>query len=309
MVHGPAMPVSDSRKPLRSGIGWRGPHHASLLQQRPAVGWLEVHAENYMGGGAPLHYLRQARRDWPVALHAVGLGLGGAEPPDPVHLERLAHLAAEIEPYLVSEHLAWSHVDGRYYNDLLPLPYNEQNLLTTCRNVSMVMDRLKRPILIENPATYLRFTDSSMSELDFLCELVQRTGCGLLCDVNNIYVSSFNHIGAGVAKAVAETYLDALPRDAVHEIHLAGHTESDADGHAILIDDHGSIVPEPVWQLYRHAVALFPKADTLVEWDSDLPPLSALVAEADLANRHRAAALSAAGISGVNEMGGDEQAA
>ncbi len=309
MVHGPRQPTPDSRKPLRSGIGWRGPHHASLLQQRPAVGWLEVHAENYMGGGAPLHYLRQARKDWPVALHGVGLGLGGAEPPDAAHLERLARLAAEIEPFLVSEHLAWSQVDGRYYNDLLPLPYNEQNLLTTCRNVSIVMDRLQRPILIENPATYLRFADSSMSELDFLCELVQRTGCGLLCDVNNIYVSSFNHIGAGVAATVAEAYLDSLPSAAVREIHLAGHSESDADGHAILIDDHGSIVPEPVWRLYRHAVARFPQADTLVEWDSDLPPLSALVAEADLADRHRAAALAAAGIAATDETDGDEQAA
>lgn len=291
MIGGSHQPESCQAESRRAGIGWRGPHHALLLDQLPQVGWLEVHAENYMGGGAPLYFLEQARRHWPISIHGVGLGLGGAEPPDDAHLKRLAWLVERVDPFLVSEHLAWVGVDGRYYNDLLPTPYTDESLDAVCRNVTQVMDRLKRQILIENPSTYLRFTESRLSEVDFLSGLASRTGCGLLCDVNNIYVSSFNHVGAGAAEAVAEAYLRALPAAAVREIHLAGHSENDADGHPILIDDHGSIVTESVWRLYRIAASLFPQAETLIEWDSNLPPLSALVAEAELADRHRAAAL------------------
>ncbi|WP_428248457.1 DUF692 domain-containing protein [Ferrovibrio sp.] len=289
--------------PLPAGIGMRAPHHGALLEQQPPVGWLEIHAESYMGGGASLHYLDQARQHWPIAVHGTGLGLGGAEPPNAAHLERLAALVARIEPFLVSEHLAWTGIDGRYYNDQLPLPYTDETLEHTSRNIAAAMHRLRRPILIENPATYLRYSESHMSEVDFLTRLVENTGCGLLCDISNIYVSSFNHIGAGAAYAVAEAYLEALPRQAVQQLHLAGYSESDADGDAILIDDHGTMIAEPVWRLYRHAVQLFPEAQTLIEWDSNIPPLSALVAEAALADQHRADSL------GSVEEPADEQAA
>lgn len=294
--------------PLPAGIGMRAPHHMALLEQRPPVGWLEIHAESYMGGGAALHYLEQARQHWPIAVHGTGLGLGGSEPPNAAHLDRLAALVARTEPLLVSEHLAWTSIDGRYYNDQLPLPYTDETLEHCRRNVAAVMQRLQRPILIENPATYLRYSESHMSEVDFLTQLVASTGCGLLCDIGNIYVSSFNHIGAGAAHAVAEAYLEDLPRQAVRQLHLAGYREAELDGgDAILIDDHGTMVPEPLWRLYRHAVQLFPEAETLIEWDSNIPPLSALVAEAALADRHRAATLDSS-PNGIDEQG-DEQAA
>jgi uncharacterized protein (UPF0276 family) len=278
--------------PERAGIGLRAPHHRALLETRPQVGWLEIHAENYMGGGAPRHYLEQARALWPVSVHGVGLGLGGSEPPDAGHLDRLARLAGWLKPAFISEHLAWTGVDGRYYNDLLPLPYTADSLEQVCRNVAIVQDRLQRAILIENPATYLRFRESQIAEAEFLGRLVERTGCGMLCDVNNIYVSSVNHVGREAAPAVAAAYLDSLPDGIVGEIHLAGHAENDADGRAILIDDHGGLVAEPVWDLYAAAVRRFPAAVTLLEWDSNIPPLGHLVAEAEHADRRRAAALA-----------------
>lgn len=285
----PALPVQ------QAGIGLRAPHHRDLLETRPGdIAWLEIHAENYMGGGAPRHYLEQARARWPVSVHGVGMGLGGSEPPDAAHLERLARLVDWLQPALVSEHLAWTGIDGRYYNDLLPLPYTEDSLRQACRNVGLVQDRLKRPILIENPATYLRFRESQIAEADFLGRLAAATGCGILCDVNNIYVSSVNHVGPEAAPAVAEAYLDSLPAAAVQELHIAGHAENDADGQRILIDDHGGLVAEPVWQLYASAVRRFPAAATLLEWDSNLPPLAHLLAEADHASRRRAEALAPA---------------
>lgn len=280
--------------PERTGIGLRAPHHRSLLERRPAgIGWLEIHAENYMGGGAPRHYLEQARMLWPVSVHGVGLGLAGHDLPDAAHLERLAALVAWLQPALISEHLAWVGVDGRYYNDLLPPPYTDEALEAAARNIDIVQNRLKRPILIENPSTYLRFRESHIAEAEFLNRLSERTGCGILCDVNNIYVSSVNHVGREAAPAVAEAYLDSLPPTAVHEIHIAGHAENDADGQLILIDDHGSLVAEPVWRLYACAVQRFPHAATLLEWDSNIPPLEHLVAEADHATRRRADALAA----------------
>lgn len=288
---------------LPAGIGLRAQHHAAILADKPPIGFVEIHAENYMGGGAPLHFLEAARGLWPVSVHGVGLGLAGAEPPDPDHLDRLAKLVARIDPFLVSEHLAWVSVEGRYYNDLLPVPYTNESLAALTRNVTIVQERLKRPILIENPSTYLRFRESAIAEADFLAELARRSGCGLLCDVNNIFVSAFNHVGREAASAVAEAYLDALPVDAVREMHLAGHAENDADGQPILIDDHGSIVAEPVWRLYARAARRFPDAVTLIEWDSNIPPLQALVAEAELADRARKMALE------NTEAAADEQAA
>lgn len=299
-------PASGQSMPLHAGIGLRAPHHRPLLETRPgSVAWLEIHAENYMGGGAARHYLEQLRALWPVSVHGVGLGLGGSELPDPAHLERFAGLAEWLQPALVSEHLAWVGIDGRYYNDLLPLPYTAESLDAVCRNVDIVQERLKRPILIENPSTYLRFRDSHIAEADFLSRLAARSGCGILCDVNNIYVSSVNHVGLEAAPAVAEAYLDSLPPTAVHEIHIAGHAENDADGRLILIDDHGSLVAEAVWRLYASAVQRFPHAATLLEWDSNIPPLPHLVAEAEHANRRRDEALATSEPDG----GSDERAA
>ncbi|WP_298721748.1 DUF692 domain-containing protein [uncultured Ferrovibrio sp.] len=312
-AHAPAMPVlaggdrpnPGRLNPDRAGIGLRAPHHRALLELRPAVGWVEIHAENYMGGGAPRYYLEQARAIWPVSVHGVGLGLGGSELPDAAHLERLAALVEWLEPVLVSEHLAWVGVDGRYYNDLLPIPYTDESLELASRNIDIVQARLKRPILIETPATYLRFRESHIAEAEFLSRLSTSTGCGILCDVNNIYVSSVNHVGREAAPAVAEAYLDSLPPMAVHELHVAGHTEIDADGQTILIDDHGSLVAEPVWRLYASAVRRFPHAATLLEWDVNIPPLPHLVAEAEHADRRRVEALAALAAPTVGQTTGD----
>lgn len=277
--------------PERVGIGLRPPHHHDLLEGRPPVGWLDIHAETYMGGGAARHYLEQARALWPVTVQGTGLGLAGSELPDRDHLERLARLVEWLEPAQVSEHLAWTGIDGRYYNDRLPLPYTQESLETCRRNVDIVQSRLNRPILMANPATYLRFRDSHIAEADFLTRLSQQCGCGILCDVNNLYISSVNHVGREAAPAVAEAYLDSLPATAVHQIRLAGHSEIQADERTLLIDDHGALVAEPVWRLYASAVQRFPHAATLLEWDSNLPPLDHLVAEARHAERQRAAAL------------------
>jgi uncharacterized protein len=295
MASGKSKDQPDSEQPLlrQTGIGLRPPHHAALLELRPAsVGWLEIHAETYMGGGAARHYLEQLRAIWPVSVHGTGLGLGSAELPDAAHLERLAALVERTEPALVSEHLAWSSIGGFHFNDLLPLPYTTESLDLVCRNIDVVQTRLKRPILIETPSTYLRFRDSQIAEAEYLSRLAARTGCGILCDVNNIYISSVNHLGVEAAPAVAEAYLDSLPPTAVHEIHIGGHTETQMDGRPILLDDHGALVAAPVWRLYASAVQRFPHAATLLEWDSNLPPLPHLLAEAEQADRRRAEALA-----------------
>lgn len=269
----------------KAGIGLRAPHYVEVVETRPAVGWFEIHAENFMGGGPPLHYLETVRRDWPISVHGVGLSLGSADGLDPTHLDRLAQLVAQIEPALVSEHLAWSVFSGTYLNDLLPLPYTDETLALVARHVDQVQQRLGRQILVENPTAYLRFVDTGRDEADFLAELAQRTGCGLLCDVNNIYVNCRNHGGD------PRQWLAGLPAAAVGEIHLAGHCVNDADGIEILIDDHGSKVIDPVWALYEEAVTRFPQAPTLIEWDSNIPSLTTLVEEAEAADRHRTARL------------------
>jgi uncharacterized protein (UPF0276 family) len=220
-----------------------------------------------------------------VSVHGVGLSLGSHEGVDHHHLGRLAGLIERIEPALVSEHLSWSVAGGTYLNDLLPLPYTEESLTVVAGNVARVQDRLRRRILLENPSAYLRFTASRIPEAEFLSELVRRTGCGLLCDVNNIYVTCANVGGDPHSR------LDRLPAAAVREIHLAGHHANDVDGIEILIDDHGAPVCEAVWALYERAVRRFSRAATLIEWDSDLPELAVLVAEAERADRTRLAAL------------------
>ena len=264
--------------PSRAGIGLRAPHVGELLATRPAVPWLEVHPENYMGGGAALASLETVRREYPVALHGVGLSLGTAGTIDQQHLARLKALMDRIEPCLVSEHLSWSSTGTAYLNHLLPLPYTEESLSVVAGHIHEVQGVLGRRILIENPSSYLRFRHSTIQEPEFLAELVRRTGCALLCDVNNIYVTAWN-LGLD-----AIAYLEALPVDAIGEIHLAGHAENDADGRPILIDDHGSPVATPVWKLYERALDRFGPVPTLIEWDTDIPALAVLLDEARIAN-------------------------
>jgi len=271
--------------PSRAGIGLRAPHVGELLTTRPAVPWLEVHPENYMGGGAALASLESVRREYPVALHGVGLSLGTAGDIDHRHLDRLRSLTDRIEPCLVSEHLSWSSTGAAYLNHLLPLPYTEESLSVVAGHIHEVQDALGRPILIENPSSYLRFRHSTIEEPEFLAELTRRTECGLLCDVNNIYVTAWN-LGLDAA-----SYMDALPAEAVGEIHLAGHAENDADGRTILIDDHGSPVAAPVWTLYERALERFGPVPTLIEWDTDIPELTVLLDEARRADNLLAAAV------------------
>jgi uncharacterized protein (UPF0276 family) len=265
-----------------AGIGWRSRHHAEVLARRPRLGFLEVHAENHMGGGRRSAVLEAARRDYPISIHGVGLSLGSVEPVDGVHLDGFAELVAAVDPILVSEHVAWCRQDGVYLNDLLPLPYTEEALEVLVRNIDHVQGRLKRSILMENPSTYLAFAHSTISEGAFLAEMARRSGCGLLLDVNNLYVNERNH---GVP---ARATMAALDPASVAEIHVAGHHVADLGDATLLIDDHGSTVADAVWDLYREATIRFPGARTLVEWDSRIPPLDILLAEAAKADAHSA---------------------
>ena len=266
-----------------TGIGLRSPHLAEIAATRPELGFLEVHAENYMAETAALDRLLELRRDYPVSLHGVALSLGSAEELDRAHLGRFKALIGRIEPVLVSEHLAWSAIGGAYLNDLLPLPYNEESLDIFCSHVEEAQEAIGRRLLIENPSSYLRYRHSCIPEAEFLTEVARRTGCGILCDVNNIYVSARNFGFNPIA------YLDALPVEATGEIHLAGHhTAEDVD---ILIDDHGSRVAQPVWELYAAALRSLGPVPTLIEWDTNLPALEMLLDEArhaqELAHVHR----------------------
>jgi uncharacterized protein (UPF0276 family) len=265
-----------------AGIGWRSRHHAEVLARRPRLGFLEVHAENHMGGGRRRAVLEAARRAYPISIHGVGLSLGSVEPVDGVHLDGFAELVAAVDPILVSEHVAWCRQDGVYLNDLLPLPYTEEALEVLVRNIDHVQGRLKRSILMENPSTYLAFAHSTISEGAFLAEMARRSGCGLLLDVNNLYVNERNH---GVP---ARATMAALDPASVAEIHVAGHHVADLGDATLLIDDHGSTVADAVWDLYREATIRFPGARTLVEWDSRIPPLDILLAEAAKADAHSA---------------------
>lgn len=261
--------------PAAAGIGLRFQHHGAVIDERPVVAWMEVHPENYMGGGKPLRYLEAIRRDYPLSLHGVGLSLGSADGLDERHLTRLERLVARLQPGLVSEHLAWSGTDGQHFGELLPLPLTEEALAVLCRNVARTQDFLGRRILLENPSTYLRYRHSAIPEWDFIAAVARHTGCGILCDVNNIFVSACNH------GFDARTYLRALPAHCIGEIHLAGHSRrAFDDGRSIRIDDHGSRVCGEVWALYEESVALFGRVPTLVEWDTAVPPLAVLLGEA-----------------------------
>jgi uncharacterized protein (UPF0276 family) len=265
--------------PAKAGIGLRFQHHQAVLETAPGVAWMEVHTENYMGGGTPLSCLDAVRRDYPISLHGVGLSLGSAEGLDAAHLERVRRIAGRVEPALMSEHISWSVAGGAYLADLLPLPMTEEALAVVCRHVDQVQSSLNRRILVENPSTYLRFRHSAIPEWEFMAAVAARTGCGLLCDVNNIHVSAHNHGWD------ASAYLAALPPAAVGEIHLAGHSVRALPGGGTLrIDDHGSHVSAEVWVLYLEALARFGPVPTLIEWDNDVPPLDVLLAEANHAD-------------------------
>ncbi|WP_229260689.1 MNIO family bufferin maturase [Duganella alba] len=265
--------------PAQAGIGLRHVHHEDVAAQRPAVAWLEVHTENFMGGGAAIALLEQLRRDYPLSLHGVGLSLGSATGLDHAHLRRLAQVAARVAPGLVSEHLSWSAAPGVFLPELLPLPLTEEALAVVCANVQLAQDVLARPLLLENPSTCLQYHHSTIPEWEFMAAVAARTGCGILCDVNNIYVSAQNHGWD------ARGYLDALPAAAVGEIHLAGHSVRDAGGQQLHVDDHGSAPPPAVWELYRYALQRFGRVPTLIEWDNDVPPLAVLLAQARIAGR------------------------
>lgn len=261
------------------GIGLRQAHVAEVLARRPSQVWFEVHAENYMYDPRAAAALDTIRGSSEIALHGVALSLGSAGGLDTEHLGRLKRLVERWDPFLISEHLAWSAVDGAHLNDLLPLPYTQESLHVLVSNVDHTQNELGRQILVENPSGYLRFRHSTLEEAEFLSELARRTGCGVLCDINNIHVSSHN------LQECADEYLGALPATAVGEFHLAGHSVIDAGSQVLLIDDHGSAVSEAVWELYRAALERFGAHPTLIEWDNDLPTLDTLLDEAAKARR------------------------
>ncbi|MDA7947137.1 MAG: DUF692 domain-containing protein [Hyphomicrobiaceae bacterium] len=266
--------------PARAGVGLKPEHYSEILETRPAVGWFEVHAENYMGaGGAPHHYLTAIREHYPLSVHGVGLSIGADAALDLNHLAALKQVCDRYEPSLVSEHLAWSTHDGVYLNDLLPVPYNAETQARVCEHIDQVQETLGRPMLLENPSTYVRFEGSDMSELEFLRGIVERTGCGLLLDVNNVHVSATNHAYDAVA------YIDAFPHEHVGEIHLGGHADDEGDdGEPLLIDDHGSAVADIVWGLYAHTISCCGPVPTLIEWDNDVPEWRVLMEEATQAD-------------------------
>lgn len=257
--------------PARAGIGLRAPHYQALLDQKPAIGWLEAHAENYFGdGGQPLYYLERLREHYPLSLHGVGLSPGSTDPLNTTHLKKLKRVCDRFQPALVSEHLCWNAINGTHLNDLLPLPYTEEALAHVSERITQIQDHLGRQILIENLSSYLQFKHSTIPEWEFLNEVANGSGCGILLDVNNIYVNARNH------DFNAHAYLNAVDTKHVQEIHLAGFDEREQ----ILIDTHGKRVDAAVWDLYRKTIDRFGPTPTLIEWDTDIPALSVLLDEA-----------------------------
>lgn len=266
--------------PLKSGAGFKPEHLPDILNDTRKVGFFEVHAENYMGkGGAPHVALERLRRDYPLFVHGVAMSIGGAGPLDFEHLARFKAVVDRYEPQVISEHLAWSTHDTTFYNDLLPVPYNTQVLARVVAHINQVQDALGRTLLLENPSTYVALNGSTMSETDFIREIAKRTGCGLLLDINNVFVSATNH------NYSPEQYLTDFPLEKVREIHLAGHaTEEDDDGNPLLIDAHDRPVSSEVWALYETVIATRGVLPTLIEWDNDVPEWSVLKSEADAAD-------------------------
>ncbi|MCE8510316.1 DUF692 domain-containing protein [Ruegeria pomeroyi] len=267
---------TENHLPAKPGVGYKPQHFAEILEAPDPVGWLEIHAENYMGdGGRPLAQLRHLSERFPISVHGVGLSIGGESALDADHLARLKHLVSWLNPASFSEHLAWSTHDSHFLNDLLPLPYTDATLTRVCDHIDQVQDLVGRRMLLENPSSYLAFAESSWSEPDFLREIARRTGCGLLLDVNNVFVSATN------LDFLPQGYIDAYPLEHVGEIHLGGHDEdSDDHGHPLLIDSHGREVVDPVWALLDYVLDRSGPKPILIEWDTDVPDWPVLRAEA-----------------------------
>jgi uncharacterized protein (UPF0276 family) len=267
--------------PKRAGVGLKAEHYRTIVEQKPDVGFFEVHAENYMGAGGPPHrYLAAIRECYPLSLHGVGLSIGGPRALDRAHLERLRALIARYEPAQFSEHLAWSTHDTGFVNDLLPLPYTNATLAHVCDHIDAVQTFLGHQMLIENPSTYVAFAESTYEETDFIAEIAGRTGCGLLLDVNNVFVAATNQEWDPVA------YIERFPLRLVGEIHLGGFfPDRDEAGRPLLIDTHDRPVETVVWELYRHTICRTGPLPTLIEWDANVPPWHELHAEARRAER------------------------
>ncbi len=267
--------LPDGPIPARAGIGLRSVHHDEVATRQPPVAWFEAHTENYFHDGGPaVQALERVRAHYPISLHGVGLGLGSVAPLDRGHLARVKRAIHRFEPALVSEHACWGHAAGEHFNDLLPLPYTEEAVDHLASRVREVQDYLGRQILVENLSSYFAYSASRLTEWEFLAAVVERSGCGLLLDVNNVYVNSIN-LGLDAGKFIAR-----VPRGAVQEIHLAGHRRNRVGERELAIDDHGSAVSAEVWTLYERAIERLGPVPTLIEWDTDVPALEVLVAEA-----------------------------
>ena len=262
-------------KPIKgAGIGLRHRHFEEIIENHPIIPWLEVHTENFFSPGSPASLmLDKVRADYPISAHCVGLSLGSADGLDEQHLHKVKNFIERMEPSLVSDHLSWNHASDVFLPDLLPLPYTEESLGIICTNIKKVQDYLKRQILIENPSSYLSFSSSIIPEWEFIAEVAEHSGCGILLDVNNIHVNAHNH-GFKPTK-----YLDALAPEFVKEIHLAGYSVNENEGKKIYIDDHGAPVYEAVWRLFKKAVQKFRDTPVLIEWDTNVPELSVLLKE------------------------------
>ena len=269
--------ASENALPRRAGVGLKAGHYRTILDTTPDIGFFEVHAENYMGaGGAPHRYLAAVRERYPLSMHGVGMSIGSEQPLDRAHLAKLRLVVERHAPAVISEHLAWSSHDGCFLNDLLPIPYTMQTLVRVRDHVDEIQDALGRQILLENPSTYVAFAESTFAEADFIGEIVRRTGCGMLLDVNNVYVASVNQ------RWDPRAYIDACPLAAVGEIHLAGHNrEADENGWPLLVDTHDRPVAPAVWDLFAYTLAQTGPVPTLIEWDANVPSWPILASEAD----------------------------
>lgn len=273
-------PVADKSLPKTAGLCLKPQHYHDILSGQPNVGWFEVHAENYLGdGGAPLHYLEKIRQHYPLSIHGVGMSIGSADGLDQGHLQRVANLVQRFEPESFSEHLAWSTHDSQFFSDLLPLPYNRDTEELVCNHIDEVQTRLQRPMLLENPSNYLALEESVQAEAEFINNVSRRTGCGLLLDVNNVYISAQN---CGYS---AQQYIEQLPLSAVGEVHLAGHSvDHSIESEPLLIDAHDREVCDEVWALFAHTVSLTGAVPALIEWDTAVPSWSVFIDEMDRAN-------------------------
>ncbi len=262
--------------PNHPGVGYKPQHFAAIMENASPVKWLEIHAENYMGqGGRPIAQLRHLAEYFPISVHGVGLSIGGEGPLDSEHLKRLKHLCDWLGPASFSEHLAWSTHDGNFMNDLLPLPYTKETAQRVADHVSQVQDVLGRKMLLENPSAYLAFRQSTLSEIELLSEVVNRTGCGLLLDINNVFISSMNQ------ETGPRDYIDQFPLEHVGEFHLGGHDEDeDETGAMLLIDSHGREMADPVWELFAYTLEKSGPRPALIEWDANIPEWPELAAEA-----------------------------